>query len=829
MSELILKCGPYTSAVLTFDGVVWLWGKTCAKPKTFRSTGGEFRIVSTDRPTISPHASMVEGQIRDFGIGLEHFVFLAAKCVWAFGGGKKGQLGAGPNCSGSYLPLKVINEVKSLAVGLYHTSVITEAGTVLTWGCNDIGACGSSDQNRIHPSPVALDIKGIDFDSANLSVYNHGTVLSDCNQICVWGKVTEAEPIRRPHFLNDIRASNLELIQAAPNYLTLLVSKRNPLYRIAHVAVGSSKRMLFGLPNETQQVLCGQFIKLSVLSIYDTGDVLTVRDIDVYFTIVDGSRDTKPTLVGKTYNQSQGRFSLNFKQDEAVSWDIHVTLRGFEIFGSPYRLTASSSSQDGQRQMYRAIAAAVSPVCDGSSGKPMRRWQTLQCRHVRIFSGDEVMFQLEAENFKPQRDSTSCPLELEFIGPTRGRGTISGVSNTHSLLVGKLRVKETGRYVIHIRYTDNGKDIEQSPITVDVVVPDLDIVQYVGEQMQKLHQIFKKCMDKSGSTLRSTYEAELLNDRSLKSYLAFSALLDCIAKQFKPFDIDRSRTGPRKNASSGKTITWREICSIITAERRRYGLTSHFSVKADLPLSARSSKKSPRTDFHSYEHVSLSTGGITPSTSRTTAWIDELSSCAPSDIEHDQRGLVWKQNTYETDLHLTITSNVSAISTSELLCTSPRNAPKKLHGRSSVLDLCVHPVYDDDGEIEWIPTDDSVDQCKAGLSRQQSRSFIQQEKLRRIILDRMQRADRSVRDVFQHFDTDKTSRFDMNAFVVGLDDIRFHLVPEERYQIFSSMNLDESGKVCLGEFKTFLLDPNHKVRRFLRWSKDSLNSLGLLE
>ena len=219
---------------------------------------------------------MVEGQIRDFGIGLEHFVFLAAKCVWAFGGGKKGQLGAGPNCSGSYLPLKVINEVKSLAVGLYHTSVITEAGTVLTWGCNDIGACGSSDQNRIHPSPVALDIKGIDFDSANLSVYNHGTVLSDCNQICVWGKVTEAEPIRRPHFLNDIRASNLELIQAAPNYLTLLVSKRNPLYRIAHVAVGSSKRMLFGLPNETQQVLCGQFIKLSVLSIYDTGDVLTV-------------------------------------------------------------------------------------------------------------------------------------------------------------------------------------------------------------------------------------------------------------------------------------------------------------------------------------------------------------------------------------------------------------------------------------------------------------------------------------------------------------------------------------------------------------------------
>ena len=100
----------------------------------------------------------------------------------------------------------------------------------------------------------------------------------------------------------------------------------------------------------------------------------------------------------------------------------------------------------------------------------------------------------------------------------------------------------------------------------------------------------------------------------------------------------------------------------------------------------------------------------------------------------------------------------------ELLCKS-----NYLFDNTS--ELCINPCIDNLGDIHYLLVHDTSATIEAH-TREHSQSFMQHKKLRNLILNRMKKRKRSMRQVFRHFNRSGRKRFTIADFNAALKDLR---------------------------------------------------------
>ncbi|XP_026665411.2 ultraviolet-B receptor UVR8 isoform X3 [Phoenix dactylifera] len=156
------------SAALSADGRLYIWGR-------------RFSGRSDDHtPQISPSPS----RITQVALGWNHALVLTDNELYMFGGYRHGMLSGSPQMSPMQQTLVPCAQARTLervpcldenvvriAAGAEHSALITEKGTIMTWGWGEHGQLGlGNTYDQTCPQRVNIDYKGSSA-SAQLGIY----------------------------------------------------------------------------------------------------------------------------------------------------------------------------------------------------------------------------------------------------------------------------------------------------------------------------------------------------------------------------------------------------------------------------------------------------------------------------------------------------------------------------------------------------------------------------------------------------------------------------------------------------------------------------------
>ena len=101
--------------------------------------------------------------------------------LFMWGCNSSGQLGDGTHES-KFLPIKVMDNVKSVSLGYNHSAAITEDGKLYLWGDNYLGQIGDkSRNNRYEPVEVMSDIREVSLG------WRHSAAITNDGDLYLWG------------------------------------------------------------------------------------------------------------------------------------------------------------------------------------------------------------------------------------------------------------------------------------------------------------------------------------------------------------------------------------------------------------------------------------------------------------------------------------------------------------------------------------------------------------------------------------------------------------------------------------------------------------------
>ena len=153
--------GHYHTLCITADGSLFSWGS---------NHSGQLGVGDTEVRRVPTLVAGLQGkQVVHVAAGNHHTICSTVDdSVFTWGGGEGGKLGLGDDRSNKLVPTQVRGEVLNKAVvqvaaGDQHSACVTKDGSVYTWGGNDAGQLGvSDDHNAVLPMLVrALEINTI--------------------------------------------------------------------------------------------------------------------------------------------------------------------------------------------------------------------------------------------------------------------------------------------------------------------------------------------------------------------------------------------------------------------------------------------------------------------------------------------------------------------------------------------------------------------------------------------------------------------------------------------------------------------------------------------
>jgi alpha-tubulin suppressor-like RCC1 family protein len=175
--------GTHVCALLT-TGNVQCWGDN-SSGQLGDGNGGE-GIYSNSPVTVSG----LSGVTAITGGYAHSCALTGAGGVLCWGDGESGQLGDGSSGAGVYAttPIQVSglsSGIHAIAAGGYHTCALTSAGGVLCWGDNTHGQLGDgSNTSRVTPTPVSGLSSGV---IAIVADYLHSCALTQSGSVLCWG------------------------------------------------------------------------------------------------------------------------------------------------------------------------------------------------------------------------------------------------------------------------------------------------------------------------------------------------------------------------------------------------------------------------------------------------------------------------------------------------------------------------------------------------------------------------------------------------------------------------------------------------------------------
>lgn len=165
-SVIQISCGKNVSTVVTSNGQVWQYNLNCGVWKNLsnlfyaeipdKEQGKIVKVCNGDTLNVAlsdtgvaycmPNILNYSGKIKDVACGKEHGVLLTEEgSVLTWGGGSRGQLGTGDlESSETLYEVEALSGLRVVAIsaGGWHTAVITDEGDLYTWGWNKQGQLG---------------------------------------------------------------------------------------------------------------------------------------------------------------------------------------------------------------------------------------------------------------------------------------------------------------------------------------------------------------------------------------------------------------------------------------------------------------------------------------------------------------------------------------------------------------------------------------------------------------------------------------------------------------------------------------------------------------
>jgi alpha-tubulin suppressor-like RCC1 family protein len=185
-----IATGHGLSVALTDDGRVWTWGY-----EWHGVLGRKLSIVdpvtdqSTPKPANVSHSNL--RNVTDIAAGEAHVLALKDDgTVLAWGCNNYGQLGDGTTSdseSDAETPSQVsgLNNVKSVAAGLFYSVALKNDGTVWAWGYNRYGQLGDGEISRYESVPV--QVVGLSGIVRVYAGYNHNVAIDSSGNVWAWG------------------------------------------------------------------------------------------------------------------------------------------------------------------------------------------------------------------------------------------------------------------------------------------------------------------------------------------------------------------------------------------------------------------------------------------------------------------------------------------------------------------------------------------------------------------------------------------------------------------------------------------------------------------
>ncbi|KAF2767571.1 RCC1/BLIP-II, partial [Teratosphaeria nubilosa] len=209
-----VAAGDSTCFALTDDGRLYGWG-------TFRGNKGDFGFTITVdkawRPMLLPELKNITNIIA----GANHAIALdKSGAAWSWGAGEQSQLGRKtvertnetqrntliPRQFG--LPRGPKNGIASISTGGYHSFAISKNGNVYSWGLNNMGQTGHTenageDGAAIHNAKIVASLKGKDITSI-VGGAKHSVAATADGECFVWGSMKQGESGIPRNDLNDL-------------------------------------------------------------------------------------------------------------------------------------------------------------------------------------------------------------------------------------------------------------------------------------------------------------------------------------------------------------------------------------------------------------------------------------------------------------------------------------------------------------------------------------------------------------------------------------------------------------------------------------------------